>query len=310
MSTCKICGATISLSAGFVEDTAEGGALCAACRERLNAPVSSRHNNDNGVRPFIWGYHCFAGYQPRLMDGEKDGKTLLYGVELEFGESSDTRTGIDMGSSFLGPDWHYENDGSLGNVNGQEFITMPCSLAYHQQKFGWPDICNKLLNAGFRSHDLGDNECGLHVHITRALLSDLTIMKIDSFMNKQAEKWRKIARRNNSYWGGLSQSKSRSSSVADAVAKKKGTDLDLSRYVGVNLTNNKTVEIRIARGTLVASTVLGTVELYDAMIQFLRQSSIEVATSGSQQAWDQFVAFVNGDKTYRNGAALISRFVR
>lgn len=187
---------------------------------------------------------------------------------------------------------------------------MPCSLAYHQQRFEWQRICDRLLQAGFRSHDLGGDECGLHVHITRELLSDLTIMKIDSFMNRQARNWQKIARRNNRYWGGLSELKTKISSVADAVAKKKGTDRDLSRYVGVNLTNNKTIEIRIARGTLVANTVLGTIELYDAMIQFLRNSSIEVATSGSQQAWDQFVAFVNGDKTYRNGAALISRFVR
>ena len=186
-----------------------------------------------------------------------------------------------------------ERDGSLRD--GFELITQPMGL--DAQRALWVRVLSLDTARHFRSHDT--ETCGLHVHVSRAGLSQLTIAKTVVFLNDPAteELIRAVARRYNTGYCHRKPCKL----SRDAV---RGSD----RYEMLNTTGRHTVEFRIFRGSLRAETVLGCVEFAHAVLCWAAEASCAETTGAA--AVPSFLRWVfaktNGSDT-ANLRALLRR---
>jgi len=148
-----------------------------------------------------------------------------------------------------------KEDNSLDG--GFEICTRPASVEYHKHAMG------KFLKRGhkdLRSWDTGT--CGIHVHVSRAPLTELQIGKMLVFIHDFTDFTQRIAQRISPY--------------GDFSAKKKITDARYhgeardgqARHEALNLTGNDTVELRIFRGTLNAETFWKCIEFTEALVHF------------------------------------------
>lgn len=184
----------------------------------------------------------------------------FFGVELEVeserGERQENAAAID---GYVNNDGtrrlFFESDGSL--TCGFEIITQPMSLPAVREAFKFLQI--KELTRNLKSHNT--TTCGLHVHVSRDGMTDLQIGKIVSFINdpKHESFIRGLARR---YATGYSRVKEKT--VKDCRSG--------DRYEAVNLTNRKTIEFRIFKGSLKYEAVIAAVEFCNALVEFTKPS--------------------------------------
>lgn len=172
-----------------------------------------------------------------------------------------------------------KEDGSLNN--GFELVTGKCSLAVHQVM--WPEIAKTTIAAGGRSWN--HSSTGLHVHLSRAWFTPLTLGKFLVFVNSEATRpcIVKLAGRSCPNYAKLS--------------KKKLTDKHSEgRYEAVNLTNAKTIEVRIFKGTLHVGHILADIEFCHAAAMWSAQASCKDCDN-----WESFMVYVRANrKEYKN----------
>lgn len=283
---CSSCDEVFHLSDRFCID---GDDYCECCY--------NRHIEDHNA---IMEYHSFESrrYIPRMIPNENT--KLFFGVELEcddgaFGKDDFAYWTEDTGLI------HFESDGSL-SCYGVECITMPCSLKFHQEKMRWHDLCSVLESQGFRSHNT--DCCGLHVHISRAALSPIQIIKMDTFINRAGDFFSQIARRSDFYNSSYNKYKK-----AD-IGKGGVEHRHRLRYTAVNTTNKNTVEIRIFRGTLKSETILGTIEMCHALVGFLDTVSIAKIYETEKNIADFVKYMAEHHKEYPNLFPMMRRLVK
>lgn len=190
----------------------------------------------------------------------------FFGIELEVecrkghpGEHAD-RLNDALNDGRLGERCFFEEDGSLSH--GFEIITQPMGLDSHYQFWEW--LTDKNLTRDLRSHDT--STCGLHIHINRDNIKDLQINKMCVFIHSPDNRnlIKAIARR---YGVGY----------ASMHDKKLGTAHHASRgdarYEAVNLTNRRTIEMRIFKGTLKHGSMLAALEFTNALVHFTAPAS-------------------------------------
>lgn len=248
--------------------------ICADCGE-LIANDDSYYNERDGE---YYCEYCYSdhtgvvndyGYEMDLQFHKTDNdpeKPLYLGFELEAGGASSYDI-EDIARNIKGYD-EYENfftlkeDGSIPD-SGFELVTQPMTLQYHQQ-YGWNNILSDMSKEGLKSHDLGGDACGLHVHASRNYLTQSQWIIVDWFVSKYQSKWETIARRKECHWA-----KFKKQEDARPVSEKYGkTNYD--RYHAVNFENYNTVEFRLFRGTLKYETLMATLELIDALINWVK----------------------------------------
>lgn len=251
-------------------------------------------NEPDRIHEYHWGHNgWFDG--PYYLPKERRGSTLTYGVEIEMAEGSFDSDMCDGDCMY-----HFEHDGSLSGGDACELITQPCSLAYHREEFGWADILQKCIDNGYVSHN-AKCSCGFHVHIGRKCLTDLDELKLDVWFNRYAEYWKHIARRNSSTWGAMNKDKA----LAECCKARSGCN---NHGLAVNHGNSRTVEIRVARGTLRVETVLGTLEAYDGMIHYLRGVGCMDLYNHIEKVWQGYLKYLSArPKEYENAIRMIDR---
>lgn len=186
---------------------------------------------------------------------------LFFGVELEaeLPTSIPHRTIIQNLSEFKSL-IYLKEDGSLDY--GVEIVTHPFSLRYHLIQFEWEKLCQIMQLGGAQSHDTCT--CGFHVHVSRAALTESDEIKLAFFLHTQRDLVWKIARRTATEYC-VTQHKSK---------PKKEDRKNYSRHEVINFKNENTVEFRPFRGTLKATTILATLEFVDALIHFVKITSV------------------------------------
>jgi hypothetical protein len=258
----------------FTDDAHDEDGLCYSCGDE-------RRNRENAACRVIGPYHNpdrRAATMPLDSTWTRAHGGRFVGVELEVELRSDTfidderqnvaRSLLDVANADMRRMWA-ENDGSLNW--GFELITQPMGLDAHVEM--WPRV---LANAArtLRSHDT--TTCGLHVHVTRRGLTALQIARAVVFLNAPENEVlvRAIARRyGNSYCR-----------IGKKALRNAADSCD--RYEMLNLTNSRTVEFRLFRGTLRAETLLACVEFANAVLEFARTASNNALTT------DAFLAHV------------------
>lgn len=197
---------------------------------------------------------------------------LYLGVELEVECSRDDVRGEVAQQIY---DRHNDTlllkeDGSL--QNGFELVTGKLSLEKHQAY--WPQIAKDTIAAGARSWK--HKSTGLHVHLSRNWFSPLTIGKLTVFINSPATRSQivKLAGRECPSYAALN-------------AKKLTCHYSDCRYEAVNLSNPKTIEIRIFKGTLNATHILANIEFCHAAAYWCAQVSMS-----DIESWASFFSYV------------------
>lgn len=203
-------------------------------------------------------YHSSKPYFAARPDEWTARHDRFLGVELEVecgsrdpGEVADAIHQRVNGGEF-GRSIFFENDGSL--TNGFEMISQPMSLPALREVFGF--LRSSELLSGVRSHRT--TTCGLHVHVGRSGLSNVTIARAVTFVNDP---------QNDAFVTALAR---RYNTSYCKVAEK---DIELAhlpgdRYEAINLTGRATIEFRIFRGSLKYEAVVAAVEFCHAILEF------------------------------------------
>lgn len=270
----------------------------------------------------VYSYHNYpSGYNPKRCKNDPD--PLYMGVELE----------VDGGSfdydDFKEDDYlyHFEHDGSLSN-RGVELITQPCTLKYHQLYMDWESICKRLISQGYKSHNTSC--CGLHVHLSRDAMTPAAIVKMDVIINRNGWFFGAIGRRNAFYgngesdganfeacrkpaiWTGYSHEKyyaSRSEGYTPKNIILNKYCWDNHRYTAVNVLNERTIELRFAKGTLKHTTILCTLEVYHAIAKFCENAPFRKVYD--KDIIKEFVEYIHKNrKLYKNALPVIKELMK
>jgi hypothetical protein len=169
--------------------------------------------------------------------------------------------------------FYFEDDGSLSD-DGFELITHPHTIEEFN-KLNWNGIFNTIRSYRFVSHD-ADN-CGLHIHYSREWFGknrseqDYNIGKLLAFYERNLPHLFMLSRRteeNFRQWASAYNSTGNCKTCADIVKKGK-----YSRYKMINLCNTRTIEFRLARGTLNLDTFNAWNDLHDCLVKNVKRTS-------------------------------------
>lgn len=303
LGTCDVCGD--HYLTGDLEDLYDGGRICTTCREdgylqerggRWIREDESReavdcdghsciiHEDDAAFYysedhdayvhqnyrpqppPVIRGYHNSKPYFMAREDEWSLEHGRLFGVELEVEcvsrDPEDVAAALhaEVNGGEFARAVFFEQDGSLNS--GFEMITQPMSLPGLRNMFGFLRDKPELLR-GVRSHKT--DSCGLHVHVGRSGLSNLTIARCVTFVNDPGNDAfiQALARRYNTGY-------------CRVVEKSLDTaHLPGDRREAVNLTNRDTIEFRIFRGSLKYEAVVAAVEFCHAILEYCARADIQ-----------------------------------
>jgi len=213
----------------------------------------------------------------------------FFGLEIECEVNSSQARGEKLRQlrSILGDYAALKEDGSLDY--GIEIATQPASMKEHKVRLA--KLFAKLprgLSAWRRP------SCGLHIHVSRSPLSDLTIAKTVCFVsaNHNRRFIKLIAGRD-------------SNSYCKIQPKKLGTaaKYNADRYEAINLQNINTIEFRLFKGTLRDVSVYKALEFTDALTNYAGCAARSIRDSQSRV---KFCAFVEENKaTWPNLCAFI-----
>ena len=235
----------------------------------------------------LLGYHGFNNWENHFMEDENERDNILFGFELEAREDTSNyienqlspeqvacKLEEEFGNLFV-----YERDSSIGR--GVEIISQPMTMNYYMAHI---DLFKKLLKMLDEMNYVSTkgNKCGLHIHFNRKALgynskefetlknkvgnirkannldherANETISNIVSIMEVYKDELIKISGRNQSsvnQWCSFETANGTEIKEIKRIAKHKnkcGGGRN-ERYRVVNTTNEKTVEIRLCRGTL------------------------------------------------------------
>ena len=191
--------------------------LDGVCKDCLDAPFKI-HNYSTRVEGML-----------KFKAKKVKPSTIYLGCELEYETKDRDKAQIDVGKLLKGHAL-MKSDGSI--QNGFEIVTCPATMDIHLEVFkNFYDNIPKDLKI--------QSNVGMHVHISRKPLSQLTIGKMTEFLNREDNKEfiHHIAGRINNNFARMDKNRS----LTFAWKYKNGDD----RYNALNLNNQNTIEIRL-----------------------------------------------------------------
>lgn len=248
--------------------TIGGSTLCLRC-------LSSKADGT------VKGYHHYESWSIKNSTNDGIYKNIPIGFELEVarGGNVDSKISNDavayMAIKKTGRLFVAERDGSVDN--GFELISQPMTMGYvhNKAKTKLENMFKFLKDVGFK----GNNQCGLHFHVSREALAtdsrseedtiDNIILMVETFKSEIA----KFARR-----GSCNYSKfltDETDEVYMTSVKKKKNEKYSDRYCAVNLTNSDTIEFRMFKSTVDFKTFMASIELINNIVNIARYKDID-----------------------------------
>lgn len=245
------------------------GTRCAYCADRVIRGHSDRTANNLGP---------FGVSKVKTRNGRSYDSTIRFGVELEV-EVNETYNNEEKAQEALdriGEDFAIaKSDGSI--IHGFELVTAPAPLDVHRERFA------KLLGKRLDGLTCQSGRCGMHVHASRAPLTQLQIGKLMVFINDVNNKAfvKAVAGRDsNSFCKILHKN------VKDVRSDNR------DRYQAINLTNRHTIEFRIFKGTTNLQSVLRNLEFVASSIEWANNASMK------QLGWRDYCEYVGRTPSY------------
>lgn len=234
----------------------------------------------------IRSYHAVSDWKILHLENEDLDRVFTFGFELEVCKS--TRSGSNTSpvklSDMIDEKWPSvfvcERDGSIGD--GVEIISQPMTWNFFNNNQSiFKDLLKLCIENGFDSHN--KNLCGLHVHVGRKVFHSETddfvrdeqniITNINYILERFSDELFKFSRRTKnslSRWCAFRNQKILLENGSSFIKKdeiKKQNYKSSSRYLALNLNNNKTIEFRFLRGTLKYDTFYISLNLIKNIIE-------------------------------------------
>jgi L-rhamnose mutarotase len=268
------------------DDNYAGNDLCNGCADDVD-------DDDEEEEQVIKGY-CYKPRPTFFKVSENDNVYLGIELEVERGANSETnhtKMALLIQQDFL----YFKTDGSLDN--GFEIVTHPMTISYiKKHKNVWADILNLLRSNKYRSYDT--RTCGMHIHISKNAFTTWHLYRFMKFFVDNSDFVTKISQRkieNLDRWAALTDNPSESykeftqDRLMYKAKKKSGND---KRYLAVNLQNDKSVEVRIFRGTLNDSSFFKNIEFVQALYDYTK------SIPDPDMSLKSFLSFIKDNNEY------------
>lgn len=237
---------------------------------------------------------CRAGNKYRIQSyGNRDACYMTperdipikFGIELEvgcdrgFSRSDCARSMVDAIEVSTPPSEYaiLKEDGSLSGCGGFEIVTRPDCPSVHKRI--WSNVL-AVPDIRKRMSSWTNNCCGIHIHVSKAPLSELWIGRMLTLINsdRMATLVHKVA--------------GRGSERYTKYIKKKltdGRDAGRDRYEALNTSGEHTIEFRIFRGTLAPEGFLKNIEFVEAVLAFCRPAAHSLRDIDNPEVFTSFV---------------------
>jgi len=230
------------------------------------------YENENLIKSYHAHKHDFI---KKATEKDKAKTPLYFGVELEVENKQNNIENNEMArkiDDIMQGLVVFENDGSLNN--GFENITQPMTFNFiKQNKEKFEKMLAELVKNGFISHDA--TTCGFHIHLSRNYFTNNEIDKLQFIIEKFKKELLIFSRRDRSearHWAKfLSDEAPQNESLNTKYIKKYKNTYD--RYFALNRSNNSTIEFRLLRGTLKATTFFAGIELLNNLSKIAKYKS-------------------------------------
>ena len=183
-------------------------------------------------------------------------------------------------TEFAGRNLFYaKNDSSLRSNGGVEFVSHP--ITYNAIKtIDWDDMFAQFRN---QLQSFNDNDCGIHIHMSRNFMSSLTFYKFMKMMYKNKPFTEFIAQRNTRSWARIDLrhldnfvNATVNNQICDSTIYTKYVGAMFgNRYSALNFNNSATIECRIFKGNLKSNEILKNVEFLFSLKEFCQHNAIK-----------------------------------
>lgn len=201
------------------------------------------------------------GYKPTVYHFKKTRRNdnVFMGIELEITGARNNENLINVIQDYTNhKDFYFKFDASIVGY-GFEIVSHPYTLDYHLQNAKWKDLYKTLNHYGINKTD----NCGLHVHFNRDIFDQRSLSAIDCFVNMNFELMKKFGGRNfNQYC------------QAKKTSAQWGIDSEHCRYNAVNLTNDKTVELRFCESASNYEDFVNRIKFLHSIVNFVIKRKI------------------------------------
>jgi len=197
---------------------------------------------------------------------------LFFGFELEIEKVESFKSLLELAEVIDNINLKYDNaffynkeDSSL--TNGFEIVSHPFTWTWFKENKKQIDEIFILKEQGCRSYQT--ESCGLHFHLSKNAFTTFHLYKLLKFFYENKYFVEVISQRssgNLSHWAGFNENDQANMKL---IAKEKSNSTDSERrYVCINTTPEKTIEIRIFRGTLNKQGFYKALEFVKAIFEF------------------------------------------
>ena len=262
---CENCGGIFHIDNRYGED------YNSYCEECFDEQSNDNEIHRNDYKP------CWTFF-PQDMSYKKGER--FFGLEIEFSNNDkfDLSNILEDHGEFI----FFKEDSSIqGNYTG-ELVTHPATLEYLQKDSPLPGILEDLNDQ--KCISFKNKSCGLHIH-TSNHFSTIQKIKLSLLLYSNFKKFECFCQRTGNNY---------------ATAKQPKLSMEMGysngRYEALNFTNQDTVEFRLPKGTLKFSTVIAIVEMFDAMIEFSKKTTLNCKQITTEEGINEFYKFCKSEK--------------
>jgi hypothetical protein len=265
---CECCGELFEIGIDEVFDDGMGNPICNDCFSdnffvcsNCQVVVPNEYEYFNERTNTSYCEQCFCNIQDLRILEYHDGvdwkfkgnpkNNRYYGMEIELKwNNSSIELLDDLDDTFGINEMVYMEDCSLRN-EGFEVITHPSSfelLKTQLVKFDDITSCHT------------DRDTGVHIHVSRKSISELTLAKLMLFMCQNKRFIEDIAERSpNDFW---------THEKKDLICAKVKNGKYYNRFMALNCQNNHTIEFRMFAGSSESNTLIKNLEFVESLIRF------------------------------------------
>lgn len=281
------CCACDNITHGDYAQAHDGETYCQSCYDELDRDEDENQEDEEPRRAPAPAPARFQStlvheynYRPTALFHTADGQSpqkLFFGIELEVDrrEPSEEGSSADIISAAIPDSFYCKEDGSLDH--GFEIVSHPCTYEFFA-KADWT-FADKLRELDYRSYDT--STCGMHIHVSRAALSSLDILKLLEFFKRNPDFVSYVSRRNGKQEGKLERWAAIDGhdrkTLIYKINREIGQDHD-DRYEAINVLPRNTIEFRIFRGTLAKNSILRNLGFVRTLVAFVKQEAMEGMT--------------------------------
>jgi len=258
---------------------------------RDNCNCDDEDNENSGASIKNYGYKPTPKFFVRELDTNRIiqtnrqdliSTTPLMGFEIEI-EVPSNKSPSNIADDLIesNGDWLYcKEDGSI--QYGFEIVSHPHSLAaFNLRNWNW---ISDLKNNNCTSWNT--DTCGIHVHINRsAFQGNSHVWKFVNLVLYNRNEATMLAGRRSNQWASFYREYKKVGQIL------KG-DYDPERYSAVNLTNWKTIEVRMFRGSLHEPRVRAALEFVNANFEYTKSLTSYDVIQNNAMSWHMFTNWV------------------